>query len=99
MFDAKISQKQARANSRRFEDHRQTATRMRAAADEINPVEILEAVVRPEMQHLVEAVREIERRPFMNFVLTIPIGRRDHALVADALFDINESCLAYLFQH
>ena len=50
---------------------------MRAAADEINAIQILEAVVRAEVQHLVEAVREVERRALMNLVFVIPIGRRD----------------------
>ncbi len=50
---------------------------MRAAADKINAIDILEAVVRTKMQHLIEAVREIECRALVNFVFLIPIGRRD----------------------
>ena len=67
--EPEISEEQARADARGFENHRQAAARMRAAADEINAIDVLEAVVRAEMQHLVEAVREIERRAVMNLVL------------------------------
>ena len=45
---------------------------MRAAADEIDAIEILEAVVRTEVQHLVEAVREVEGRAVVNLVLSDP---------------------------
>ena len=61
---------------------------MRAAADQINAIDILKTVVRPQVQHLVEAVREIERRAVVNLVARVPIGRRDHALETDALLDV-----------
>ena len=48
---------------------------MRAAADKINAIDILEAVVRAEVQHLVEAVREIEGRALMNLVFCDPNRR------------------------
>ena len=53
----------------------QAAARMRAAADEINAIDILEAIVRAQVQHLVEAVREIEGRALVNLVFLIPIVR------------------------
>ena len=65
---AEIFEQQARADAGAFKNHRQAAARMRAAADEIHAVQILKAVVRAEMQHLVERVREVERRPAINFV-------------------------------
>ena len=82
-----------------FENHRQTAARMRAAADEIHAVHILEAVVRPQVQHLVEAVREIEGRALVDLVFRVPIVRRDDALEADAALDIGEAGLLDLPQH
>ncbi len=35
---------------------------MRAAADQVDAVEILEAVARPQVQHLRQRVRQVERR-------------------------------------
>ena len=64
----KIGQQQARTDARRFKDHRQPASGVSPAADEIHAIHILEAVVRTEVQHLVEAVREIERRALVNLV-------------------------------
>ena len=45
---------------------------MRAAADEINAIDILEAVVRTKMQHLIEAMRQVEGRALVNFVFLDP---------------------------
>ncbi|SMP77044.1 hypothetical protein SAMN06265222_12273 [Neorhodopirellula lusitana] len=50
--DTEVLQKQPGADSAGFVDHRQTAAGMGAAADQINPVEFLEAIVGPSMQHL-----------------------------------------------
>ena len=64
-------------DARAFEDHRQAAARMRAAADEIDAVEILEAVARAEVQHLVERVRQVERRAAMDrHVVSQSVGRQ-----------------------
>ena len=40
----------------RLEDHRQPAAGVGAAADEVDAVEVLEAVARPQVEHLAEAV-------------------------------------------
>ena len=52
-----IFQHQFGTDARRFEDHRQAAAWMRAAAHEIHAVEFLEAILRAEVQHLREGVR------------------------------------------
>lgn len=72
---------------------------MRAAADEINSINIFEPIVRSHVQHLVEAVREIECSPFVDLVLLIPIGRRDDALVADPALDIDKTSFRYLSKY
>ena len=72
---------------------------MRAAPDEIDAVKILEAIARPQVQHLVEGVREVEGRAAVDLVLPIPIVRRDDPFEADASLDIGESRLRNLPQH
>ena len=57
---------------------------MRAAADKIHPIEILKAIARPQVQHLIQTVRQIEGRSAMNLILLIPVRRSDQALIADA---------------
>ena len=64
---------------------------MRAAADEIHAVEFLEAVLRAQMQHLREAVREVEGRAAIDVQLAFPIRRRHDALEADALLDVRDA--------
>ena len=97
--DAEVGEQKAGADARGFKDHRQTAAGMRAAADEVNAIDILEAVVRPEVQHLVEAVREIEGRALMDLIFRVPVVGRDDALEADAPLDIGEAGLRDLPQH
>ena len=67
--------------------------------DQINALDILEAVVGPHVEHLVKAVRQIEGRPFMNLILLIPIGRRDHPLIADPAFQIDKTSLCDLSKY
>ena len=57
------------------------------------PSQILEAVVRAEVQHLVEAVREVEGRAAMDLVVRVPVVGRDDALETDAPLDIREASL------
>ena len=45
---------------------------MSAAADQINALQILEAIPRPEMQHLAEIVCEAERRTPIDLMLLLP---------------------------
>ena len=52
----------------RLVDHRQAAAGVRAAADEVDAVQVLEAVARPQVEHLPEVVGQVERRP--------PVDRR-----------------------
>ena len=64
---------------------------MGAAADEVNPIDIFEAVVRAQMQHLVEAVREVKSRPLVNLILRVPIVGSNDALETDPLLHILEA--------
>ena len=81
---AQVLQQQARADPSGFEDDRQAAARMRAAADQVNALKVFKAVVRAQVQHLVEAVREIEGRAAINFVARVPVRGRYHALITNA---------------
>ncbi len=69
---------------------------MRAAADEVNPIDVFEAVVRAQMQHLVEAVGEVKRRPLVNLILRVPIVGSDDTLKTDPLLHILEAGLLNL---
>ena len=53
-----------------------------------NSVKFLEAVLRTQVQHLREAVREVEGRAAIDVQLAFPIRRRHHALETDALLDV-----------
>ena len=94
-----IREEQTRADPRRLKNHRQTAARMRAATDKVNAVHILEAIMRPQVQHLIEGVREIEGRALVDLVFRVPIVRRDDALEANPPLDIFEPSLRDLLQH
>src|SRR5208282_3693658 len=86
-------------DARRLEDDRQAAARMRAAADEVDAIEIFEAAARAEVEHLAEVVREVEGCTPVNLVLVFPIRRRDDALETDARFEIIEAELGELPVH
>ena len=72
---------------------------MRAAANEIYALQILEAVVRAEVQHLVEAVREIEGGAAVDGKLVAPIVGGQNALRADAAAQVLEAQLLQPFQN
>ena len=46
---------------------------MRAAAHKVHAIEIFEAVARPQVQHLVQAVRQVEGRSAVDLILLIPV--------------------------
>src|SRR5450631_4600111 len=65
---------------------------MRPTADEVNAIDVFEAIVGPQIQHLVETVRQIERSPLVDLILAIPILRGDDVLETDPLFHIDKTC-------
>ncbi len=71
-----VGEHEIAGDARALVDHRQARARMRAAADDIDAVDILETVVRPEIQHLVEPVGEVERRAAIDRELVAPVLRR-----------------------
>src|SRR4051812_28026381 len=71
---------------------------MRAAASQVHAFEILESVVRSQMQHLVEAMREVERCTSIDVERFFPIHRRDDSFVTDPAFDIMNADLPELLQ-
>ena len=72
---------------------------MGAAADQVDAVQVLEAVARPQVQHLAEVVGEVERRAAVDLHVVLPVGGRDHLLEADALLQVVQPELAELSQH
>ena len=56
---------------------------MCAATDEINAVQILEAIVRTQVQHLIQRVRKVEGRAAINLVARVPVSGSDDTFVAD----------------
>ena len=63
---------QPRGDAGAFEDHRQAAAGVRAAADEVDAVQVLEPVPRPQVQHLPEVVGEVERGAAEDRVVASP---------------------------
>ena len=71
-----------------FEDHRQPAAGMGAAADQVDLLEILEPVARPVVQHLPHVVGEVEGGAAVDLQVVLPVGRRDDLLEANAPLEI-----------
>ena len=69
---------------------------MRAATNEINALQVLEPISRSEMQHLAQIVREVERRPAIDLMLPLPIGRSEHSLEANPSLDVVDAHLTKL---
>src|ERR1700679_4321554 len=69
---------------------------MSAAANEINALQILEPIPRPEMEHLAQIVRETERRAPIDLMLFFPISRSEHALETNAFLELVYAHLAKL---
>ena len=72
---------------------------MRASADEIYAIEILEAITRPQVQYLIEAVRQVKGRTAVNLIALIPVGGRENSLQTNASLDIGKSRLLNLLEH
>ena len=53
---------QPRGDPRRLEDHRQTAAGVRAAADQVDALQVLEPIARPQVQHLAQRMGQVEGR-------------------------------------
>ena len=82
--NAEILRQQPRGDARALENDRQAAARMRAAADQIDPVEILEPVARAPVQHLPDIVRQVEGGAAEHLQILLPTQRRQDLLEADA---------------
>src|SRR5690606_5799709 len=78
-------------DARGLKDHRQSAPRMRTTADEINALQILEAITWSQAQHLVERVRQAERRPLMQIESLRPVLRREDDLRANAATQVGHA--------
>lgn len=72
-----------------FVDRGQPAAGVSAAADEVEVLEIFEAVVWAEVEHLVERVREVESRAEVDIAI-LPIGGSDDAFCDDMIADVFE---------
>ena len=93
---SQVFQHQPRADAGALEDHRQSAARMRAAADEIHAVEVFKTVVWAQVQHLIKTMRQIEGCAPINFVACVPVGGSDDAFVANAALNVTISSLGDL---
>jgi hypothetical protein len=71
---------------------------VRTAANQVNGVEVLETIARPQVQHLAQVVGQIERRTAINAVAIFPIGRGRHVFEANPTFDIVDADFAQLPQ-
>ena len=81
-MNAEILQQQPCADPGTFKNDGQPAARMGSTPDEIHAIEVLEPVVRPEVQHLPEIVGHAERRAAIDRELPLPVERRDNPLEA-----------------
>ena len=72
---------------------------MGAAAHQVDAVEILEAVVRPEVQHLPHAVGQVEGGAAIDLHVALPVGRRHRLLVADPAFQVGEADQGQAVEH
>src|SRR5688572_23847781 len=97
-LDSEIGHQQLRRDTRRFENYRQSAAGMSSPAGQVNAFQILEPVMWTEVQHLVEAVRQVECRAEVDVVVMLPVVGRDHALKPDSRLDIGHADLAQLTQ-
>src|SRR5919199_140945 len=79
-----ILEQQVRSDARAVINDGQARTRMRSAAYEINIVHVLQAVVRPEIQELVERMGDVEGGAAMDGHVGAPIVGRDDLLITDA---------------
>src|SRR5690349_8470198 len=80
---SKVLQQQIAADASAFEYHGQSAPGMRAAANQINTIDVLEAIMRTEVQHLVERMGEVEGGPPVDFIALVPICRSNNPLVTN----------------
>jgi len=71
---------------------------MCSAANQVDLIEIFEAIVWPEIQHLAQIMRQIECCAVVNMVLMLPIRRSDHQFRADAFFGILDTNLLKLVE-
>ena len=95
---AHVFQQQARADTGRLVDHRQAAARVRASTCQVYALEVLEAVARPEVQHLAQIMRQVKNRATMDGILLLPVIRGEHALVPDQRTQIGQAQLAELVE-
>ena len=51
-FNLEVFEQQPGGDAGRLEDHRQAATGMRAAPDQVNLIQVFKPIVRPQMEHL-----------------------------------------------
>src|SRR5262245_1172831 len=72
---------------------------MRAAADQIDAIEILKAIPRPKMQQLSQVVCQAKGRPTIDLVAMLPVVRRHDPLVTDAPLHVPDADLLQLPQH
>ena len=61
---------------------------MGAAADQVHPFKLLEAVAGTEVKHLAQVVGQVESRAQVDADLVFPLERRYHAFEADAAFEV-----------
>ncbi len=93
-----IAQHLFTGNAARLIDHGQATARMRAASDQVHALQIFKAIVWSQVQHLVQAVGQIEGGSAIDGVFILPIGRRDHPLTDNAFLDIVQADLLELLQ-
>ena len=79
-----------------FENDGQATSGMCSASNKVHSIQVFEAIVRAEVQHLIQRVRQIEGGTPIDFVAMIPIGRSDHPLVLNAFLEIAVTRLAIL---
>jgi hypothetical protein len=71
-----------------LENHGQAIAGMRAATNEVTPVELLEPVLRAEVEHLAKVMGEVESGAPLHGYSVLPLDRRHSPFEPDPLFDI-----------
>ena len=95
---AEVFEQELGADARRLEDDGEAGAGVGSAAHEIHALDVFEAVVRAEVEHLGEAVGHGEGGAFVEIELGAPAGGGEDALGADARFQIRYADLLDLFK-
>ena len=93
---SQVFDQEAGGDASRFENDRKPATRVGSSADQIDGLQILKPIARPEVEHLRKVVGQIEGGATVDFVMVVPVGRGNDVFKTDAALDVRDPDLLEL---